>query len=147
MKIENKKSGITLSVAVIATVLMVITISSASIIGSRAILTANFEEYKSELGRVSNNINEYYMSNKKLPVTNEVIDINTVDTGLKNTITKNGDINDVMYVVDITAIADASIENGIGTVASKDVYLVSAKSQNVYYLKGFKYNGNIYYNN
>ena len=147
MKIENKKSGVTLSVIVIAVVLMVITISSASIIGTRAISTANFEEYKSELNRVSNNVNEYYLSNKKLPVTNEIIDINTVDTGLKNAIITNGDDNDAMYVVDMSAIADSSIENGKGTVASKDVYLVSSESQNVYYLKGFKYNGTVYYNN
>ena len=79
MKIENKKSGVTLSVIVIAVVLMVITISSASIIGTRAISTANFEEYKSELNRVSNNVNEYYLSNKKLPVTNEIIDIKVND--------------------------------------------------------------------
>lgn len=147
MKIENKKSGVTLSVVVIAVVLMVITISSASIIGTRAISTANFEEYKSELDRVSNNVNEYYLSNKKLPVTNEIIDINTVDTGLKNAIITNGDDNDTMYVVDMSAIADSSIENGKGTVESKDVYLVSSKNQNVYYLKGFKYNGTVYYNN
>lgn len=147
MNIKNSKSGVTLSVVVVAIILMLIVISSASIIGSRAISTANFEEYKSELSRVANNINEYYLSNNKLPVTNEIIDVNTVDTGLKNAIIKNGDNNDTMYVVDISLVGDATIENGNGTVSSKNVYLVASKSQNVYYLKGFKYNGTVYYNN
>ena len=147
MKIENKKSGVTLSVVVVAIVLMLITISSASVIGSRAISTANFEEYKSELNRVSNNVNEYYLSNKTLPVTNEIIDVNSVDMALKNAIVANGDDYESLYVVDMSLVGDASIANGKGTISSRDVYLVSEKSQNIYYLKGFKYNGTVYYNN
>ena len=142
---KNSKSGVTFSVVIVAIVIMLIVMSSASIIGSRAISTANFEEYKSEIGRVSNNINEYYISNKVLPVTNEVVDINTLDVALKNEIIENGDSDATIYVVDITLVKDASIKNGNGDVLSKDVYLVSDKTQTVYYLKGFKYNGTVYY--
>lgn len=144
---KNFKSGITFSVVIVAIVIMLIIISSASIIGTRAISTANFEEYKSELSRVSDNINEYYIKNKYLPVTNEVIDVSTVSDSLKNEIIQNGDNGATLYVVDIMLVKDASIKNGNGDVLSKDVYLVSDKTQNVYYLNGFKYNGTIYYSN
>lgn len=144
--LKSSKSGVTFSVVMVAIVIMFIVISSASVIGTRAISTANFEEYKSEIARVSSNINEYYISNKKLPVTNEVVDINTLDNALRNEIIKNGDNDSTMYVVDISLIKDSSIKNGSGDVLSKDVYLISDKTQTVYYLKGFKYNGTVYYN-
>lgn len=142
---KNSKSGITFSVVSVAIVIMLIVISSASIIGTRAISTANFEEYKSEISRVSDNVNEYYVKNKALPVTNEMVDINTLDNALKNEIIQKGDNYATMYVIDISLIKDVSIKNGSGDVLSKDVYLVSDKTQNVYYLKGFKYNGTVYY--
>lgn len=142
---KNSKSGITFSVVSVAIVIMLVVISSASIIGTRAISTANFEEYKSEISRVSDNVNEYYVKNKTLPVTNEIIDINTLDNALKNEIIQKGDNYATMYVIDISLIKDTSIKNGNGDVLSKDVYLLSDKTQNVYYLKGFKYNGTVYY--
>lgn len=142
---KNFKSGVTFSVVMVAIVIMLIVISTATTIGTRAISTANFEEYKSEIGRVSDNINEYYIKNKVLPVTNEVIDVNTASDSLKNEIMKNGDIDSSIYVVDISLITDVSIKNGKGNILSKDVYLVSDKTQNVYYFNGFKYNGTVYH--
>ena len=143
----KNKRGVTFSVVIVAIVIMLIVVSSASVIGTRSISTANFEEYKSEIGRVYNNVNEYYIKNKTLPIKNEIIDISSLDTEFKSILNQNGDNTSSLYVVDVALLEDATIKNGKGTVATKDVYLVSSKNQNVYYLKGFKYNGTVYYNN
>ena len=47
------KKGLSLSTVVIAISIMLILVSSVSVIGSSAITSANFEEYKSNIDRVS----------------------------------------------------------------------------------------------
>ena len=141
----KNKRGVTFSVVIVAIVIMLIVVSSASVIGTRSISTANFEEYKSEIGRVYNNVNEYYIKNKTLPIKNEIIDISSLDTEFKSILNQNGDNTSSLYVVDVALLEDATIKNGKGTVATKDVYLVSSQNQNIYYLKGFKYNKVVYY--
>ena len=69
------KKGLSLSTVVIAISIMLILVSSVSVIGSSAITSANFEEYKSNIDRVSDEVNIYVTDNGTLPVTNEVIAI------------------------------------------------------------------------
>lgn len=141
----NFKKGVTFSVVIVAIVLMLIVISSASIIGSKAISTANFEEFKSEVQRVFDNVNEYYVKNDVLPLKSAILNLNNFDTDFKNLILSKEGANPVLYVVDMSAIKDTTIKKGNGDVNSKDVYLVSEFTQNVYYLAGYKYNGTTYY--
>ena len=144
----NLKRGVTFSVIIIAIVLMLIVISSASIIGSRAISTANYEEFKSEVQRVSSNLNEYYIQNNSLPVDGTNVSIDGLDTGLKNLIIQRDGNNPTLKVVNIDLIKDTTIKNGNkknGSDRTKDVYIVCEETQNIYYMAGFKYNGNMYY--
>ena len=145
--LKKSKSGVTFSVVLVAIVIMLIVISSATVIGTRSISTANFEEYKSEIKRVEDNVNVYYVKNGTLPVKKEIVDVNTLDIGMKNELVKNGDFDSLLYVVDISLVNDVTIKKGDGNVLSGDVYLVSEDTQNVYYLNGFKYNGTVYYSN
>ena len=55
---DNMKKGVTLLVVILAISIMLILISTASVIGSKSIITANFEEYNLVLQIVSDEVNE-----------------------------------------------------------------------------------------
>lgn len=141
------KKGLSLSTVVIAISIMLILVSSVSVIGSSAITSANFEEYKSNIGRVSDEVNIYVTDNGTLPVTNEVIAINSLGQDFLNQVKENGDLANKFYLVDISKLNDYNIKKGRGNVENKDVFLVTENTNNVYYLKGFKYRGKVYFNN
>ena len=141
------KKGLSLSTVVIAISIMLILVSSVSVIGSSAITSANFEEYKSNIDRVSDEVNIYITDNGTLPVTNEVIAINSLGQDFLNQVKENGDLANKFYLVDISKLNDYNIKKGRGNVENKDVFLVTENTNNVYYLKGFKYRGKVYFNN
>ncbi|CDC77480.1 MAG: hypothetical protein ACLTON_02625 [Christensenellales bacterium] len=141
------KKGLSLSTVVIAISIMLILVSSVSVIGSSAITSANFEEYKSNIDRVSDEVNIYVTDNGTLPVTNEVIAINSLGQDFLNQVKENGDLANKFYLVDISKLNDYNIKKGRGNVENKDVFLVTENTNNVYYLKGFKYRGKVYFNN
>mgnify|MGYP004471951721 FL=1 len=141
------KKGLSLSTVVIAISIMLILISSVSVIGSSAITSANFEEYKSSIDRVADEVNIYVTDNGTLPVTNEAIAINSLGQDFLNQVKENGDLANKFYLVDISKLNDYNIKKGRGNVENKDVFLVTENTNNVYYLKGFKYRGKVYFNN
>ena len=139
------KKGITMSVVLVAIVIMMLIISAATVVGTNAVSTANFEEFKSIISRVSDNINEYYVKNDELPVKNEIVATASLPQDMQSILSKNGDLDDKLYVVDMSKINDATLKKGRGTIESQDVFLVSETKQNVYYLKGYKYKSVVYY--
>lgn len=141
----NLKKGVTFSVILVAIVIMLIVISSASIIGSRSINTAKYEEFKSEIQRLSDNINEYYVTTKKLPIIGSIVDTNSLDENLQTVISNNGESSSAFYVIDMDKVRDTSIKSGTGDLSSKDVYILCEQTQRIYYVKGYKYNGITYY--
>ena len=141
----KNKSGVTLLVVIIASIVMMIIITSASVIGAGAIAGANFEEYKTNLNRIQDNVNVYYLDNDKLPITNEVVSANSLGTDFYNNVIDNLDENNKLYVVDVSLFKNDTIKYGMGTVVNKDVFLVAENTHNVYYLKGSKYKGQTLY--
>ena len=139
------KKGITMSVVLVAIVIMMLIISAATVVGTNAVSTANFEEFKSIISRVSDDINEYYVKNDELPVKNEIVATASLPQDMQSILSKNGDLDDKLYVVDMSKINDATLKKGRGTIESQDVFLVSETKQNVYYLKGYKYKSVVYY--
>lgn len=144
MNIKVRK-GISLSTLVIAITVMLILVSSVSVIGSSSINSANFEEYKSQIERVSDEVNIYLNENGSLPVTNQSIAINSLGNDFLEQVKENGDLTNKFYVIDISKLDDYNIKKGKGTAENKDVFLVCDNTNNVYYLKGFKYRGKIYF--
>lgn len=143
----GNKRGITLIILITASVIMMIIITSASVIGAGSISSANFEEYKASLSRVQDNVNVYYLDNKTLPITNEVVSNNSLGTEFYNNIVQNADENNRLFVINASLLNNDTIKKGKGNVADKDVFLVAENSHNVYYLKGYKYKGQVYYGN
>lgn len=139
------KKGVSLLVVIVAVTVMLIIISAATIIGTGAITTANYEEYVSELNRVSDNVNEYYIENKELPVTGEVVSATSLGNEFLANMKDKGDLEENLYIVDLSKLKDSTIKKGKGNVSDQDIYLVTQNSQNVYYLKGFKYKAKVYF--
>lgn len=139
------KKGVSLVTVIIAVSVMMILISSVSVVGSSAISSANFEEYKSTIERVANEVNIYVNENKSLPVTNEIVVINSLGEEFLAEVKERNDLSNKFYVIDVSKLNDYNIEKGKGNVSDKDVFLLAENTNNVYYLKGFKYRGKIYF--
>lgn len=63
------KKGITVSILTVTVTLMIILVSTVSVIGTKSIKTASYEEFLSKVTRVSNSVNKYVIDNKTLPTT------------------------------------------------------------------------------
>lgn len=140
------KKGVSLVTVIIAVSVMMILVSSVSVIGSSAISSANFEEYKSKVERVADEINIYINENGTLPITNQSVSINSLGGDFLEAAKGKNDLSNKFYVVDISKLNDYSIDKGKGNLNNKDVFLIAENSNNVYYLKGFKYKGKVYFN-
>lgn len=142
---KNKK-GVTTTVVVIAVVIMFIILTTATVIGSRNIDTVNYEEYKSQLTRVADSVNEYIVKNDELPTNGQIVAKANITETLKKELDDNDDLeeND-LFVVDMSMIDVNNVNKGKGTIDSRDVFLVAENSNNVYYYKGYKFRGTMYY--
>lgn len=139
------KKGVSLLIVVVAISVMVILISTTIIFGTSSIKTAQYEEFLSQLNRVSSSLNEYTLQNNSLPVTNEVVSgVSLGDDFFAELISKK-DENNRLYVIDIDLLRDGTVKRGYGTMKDKDVFVVAENTNNVYYVKGFKYKGKVYF--
>ena len=139
------KRGITISILVVTVVLMFILVTTATVVGTRTIQTAAFEEFSSKLVRVSNDVNKYVVDNAKLPTTSEIIAKEGLPDGLKAELNKNNDATNNLFVIDMTKLRTESVNIGKGSVEDMDVFIVAENTNNVYYLKGVEYRGVTYY--
>lgn len=139
------KNGITISILVVTVVLMFTLATTATAIGVSTIQTASYEEFLSKVTRVANDVNEYVLANKTLPTTSEVVAKEGLSSGLKAEINKNGDVANMLYVIDMSKLRTESVNIGKGTVEDMDVFVVAENTNNVYYLKGIEYKNSRYY--
>lgn len=141
----KSKNGITLMILVVAISIMLVLISSAAVIGYSSINTAKYDDYMSQLNRISDNVNQYFLQNGELPTTKEEIDTASFSDKLTNIVVKNNDQNNRLYIIDMSKIPDSSVNIGKGNISDKDICVVADNSLNVYYLKGFSYKNNVYF--
>ena len=139
------KKGITVSILVVTVAIMFILASLATTIGIRSVQTATYEEFLSKIVRVADDVNEYAVSNKMLPITSEIIAKEGLPESLTLEITENLDTSNTLYVVDMTKLRTESINIGKGSVEDMDVFVVAENTNNVYYLKGISYRGDTYH--
>lgn len=139
------KRGITISTLVLTVILMFILITTATVVGARAIQTASYEEFLSKVTRVADDVNKYVVDNKTLPTTAEIISKEGLPNELKAEIKNNGDDYNNLFVIDMTKLNVENVNIGSGNVQDMDVFVVAENTNNVYYLKGIKYRGATYY--
>ena len=87
----KRKQGISLVMVIAAVVIMLVLISSAAVVGSNAIDSANFDEYILSVSRVSDLVNEYFLNNNNLPVTADVVNISSLPNEFKQQLVNNND--------------------------------------------------------
>ncbi len=143
----NKRRGVTTAVIVLAVVIMFIILTTATIVGSRNINTVNYEEYMSQLNRVSDCVNAYILANDELPVRDsyEIVANAGFTQDFKNELIENGDMNNNLFVIDMNKLDVNNVSKGKGTVQDRDVFLVAENSNNIYYYKGYLFRGTVYY--
>ena len=139
------KRGITVSILAVTVTIMFILITTTTVAGTRTIQTAMYEEFISKIERVSNDVNKYFVDNKSLPTTLEIIAKEGLDDQLKDELNNNNDATNNLFVVDMSRIRTESVNIGKGTVEDMDVFVVAENTNNIYYLKGVKYRGKTYY--
>lgn len=141
----ERKRGVTTPVITLAVVIMFIILTTATVVGSRNIDTVNYEEFKSQLGRVSDCVNEYYLANEELPTQGEIVAKANLPEALTNELTANGDLNNDLYIIDMSKLDINNVTRGKGTIDDRDLFLVAEGSNNIYYYKGYKFRKIMYY--
>jgi len=141
------KRGITVSTLAISVTIMLILISVSTVVGVGSIRTAAYEEFLSKLTRVSNDVNFYLRKNNELPITNEIVSKEGLPTTLRNLIANNGDNTNELYVIDMDLLNTETVNIGNGTTDNMDVFVVAQNTNNIYYLKGYKYKDEVCYGN
>jgi len=139
------KKGVSLLIVTVAISVMVILISSSIIFGSQAIKTAQFEEFLSQLDRLSMSLNDYYLENSSLPTTGEVVSGVSLGNEFMNELVSKKDENNRLFVVNVSLLKDGTLKRGNGTTENQDIFVVAENTNNVYYVKGFKYKGKTYF--
>jgi len=139
------KKGVTISILVVTVILMFVLVTTSTVVGTRAIQTAAYEEFLSKIERVSNDVNKYVVDNKQLPTTSEIIAKEGLPSAFIAEINKNNDSTNNLFVIDMTKLRTESVNIGKGTVEDMDVFIVAENTNNVYYLKGVEYRGTVYY--
>lgn len=134
------KKGVTLSILVIAVTIMFMLISSATVVGTKALNSASYEEFKSQISRVLDKSNKYIIEEKELPISSyEVVSKGDISYEFATEISNNGDAMNNLYIVDINKLKLSGLALGNGTVDDKEVFLIAEDTNNIYYYKGFKY--------
>ena len=139
------KKGITISILAITVVLMFILATTATVIGVKSIQTASYEEFLSQLSRVSNSVNKYFIDNRTLPIKSQIVAKEGLPVDLLTEITNNQDELNNLFVLDMTKIRVESVNIGKGNTQNMNVFVVAENTNNIYYLKGVKYKGKTYF--
>lgn len=139
------KKGVSLLIVTVAISVMVVLISSSIIFGSQAINTAQFEEYLSQLDRLSSSLNDYVLQNKSLPTTGEIVSGISLGNEFMSELVSKKDENNRLFVVNVSLLKDGTLKRGNGTAENQDIFVVAENTNNVYYVKGFKYKGKTYF--
>ena len=150
----NNKKGISLIVLAITLAIMIIIASTVLFISSDAVNNSKLAALSSDLTEIEDLIDEYYLNNNKLPVVSGtsytksqvVALISKGSDVLSAEITENGDDTATFQIVDLSELDIDSSYRGIKSGGdTTDIYLVSNKTFNLYYLKGEKIAGEYYF--
>lgn len=146
--IFDMKRGMTF-VAVMSTVaIMLILVSTATISALNVTNNSKKTKYATELAYIKEAVDNYYITYNTYPVKESVtVDLTQVEAGDKNQFSgENGyDSNSILlYVVDKEKLGITETVYGNGA-DSKDVYVCSKETNNIYYLKGLKIGSTTYY--
>ncbi len=150
----NNKKGISLVMLVITILVMLILASVIAFITADSVTNAKLAAFATDLTSIEDTIDEYYLNNNYLPIIEGVTYSKSLVVSLisqnsdvlASEIAENGDDDAVFYRVDMSKLpikysTRGKEANGDAT----DIYLVSSKNFNLYYLKGVEISGEWYF--
>lgn len=151
---KRNKKGISLVILIIMIIVMIILASVVIYISADMVNDSKKAAFVSDLTLIEDLVDEYYLNNETLPVIEEVSYSKSGFTALitegidelTNEISSNNDDEATFYEVDLDKIDVQSTSRGLKLDGDNtDVYFVSSKTFNVYYLKGENIAGNYYF--
>ena len=142
------KKGISLVVLIITIIVMVLLAGIAIAGTTNVIEEADKSDFVVELSTIKDRIKERYLLTGSLVVKSgqqytaqEIVAMQTIEenkSSLINEITKNNDLTNTFYVVDLSQLEVETSKRGIES-DELDVFVVASNTLNVYYLRGFEY--------
>jgi hypothetical protein len=130
---------------------MIILISVVTISGNKMSNNRKLANFATEISTIQDAVDAYLSSNPNdYPILNSVnVNLTNVSQTNRLQFTNNGDIitnNSInLYEIDYNKINYTNLQYGTKKNDNTDVYLMSASTSKVYYIKGFKSGENVYY--
>ncbi len=153
--INMNKAGISLIILVI-TIVVAIIITSIIVVGVTSFLNNGKKTaFAIDLKNVQDAVEIYYTDNGVFPTTQDkksytLIQLKTLaGTGaikLEEEVVKNLDVSEAQFFeINMSKITDEAETIGRGEQGEDDIFVVSSKNMNVYYVKGKRIGGDIYF--
>ena len=152
-KLKNSK-GVTL-VTLIVTIIVLLIVSNVTIYSVKNNLgIEKLKNMQNDIENLSDKISAYYNQYGTLPIIDgEYTNINEIETA--ELIDKNVDKGN-FYIIDLSALENLTltygkdfknIKNTSDKNTLKDIYIINETSHNIFYVKGIKSDGKMYYTN
>lgn len=142
------KKGVTLIALVIIIIVIGILFGIVSASLDDLITETRVKEFASELDSLEYLINDYKIRNNgELDFTEYKLSTLDLSEDFLEQLVEEEIVNNTvnLYKIDYVKIDAIDSNYGLQKLGEEDIYLVSGTTGNVYYKKGFEYNGKIYY--
>ena len=146
-----RKNGITL-ITLIAIVMVSIILLSTIVVSYSSFKTnARKKAFATEIYTIEKQVEEYKLRNNEYPIISEVqYDLDELDSELVDIISAlNEDVTEKIvkfYTIDLSKLNLENISRGVKKAGNLDIYVISKKTGNVYYLIGEEIENETYYN-
>lgn len=140
----KKNEGLTLVTVIVSVLIMVIISTMLVLRASDSIEADRLNRMNNEIKNLQDNILVYYAKNGQIPEKG-------LYTGTNNDFKNYKNINDNenYYIIDVNKLDNVILKNGKGNwsedSSTDDVYVVNEATLKVYYVKGVKVSGKMYY--
>ena len=160
MGLTMKKNGITLVTLIITIVVALILVSAGIVTVSSSISNAHLTSFAEDLSQIEDQVEMYYLQHNTFPTENEdeealsqgdILELASERFELEKELDLNGELekNDELgafYKIDLSKINIDKTTRGTKLDGDEaDIYVVSAVTMDVYYVKGFEVNYETYY--
>ncbi len=142
--LKNEK-GITMITLALTVLILIILTSALAINSYDSMQISNLTRLENDISTLNNRIASYYVSNDDLPLYGEAMTKSYINTNydIKDLSINDGD---VYYLIDLSKLENLTLNYGEDyTMGLSNAYIINVESHIIYYLKGVKYEGEIYH--
>lgn len=155
MMLNNKRKGVSLVVLLITIIILIILSTTVILNSDDSRIVARKTSLVADYSTVQDAVRSYYVLNGSMPTPDvekkvytyeEIVSLNSDDRLLAEISSMNDD-SASFYIVDLSLLDISNVKMGLKyeEAGSKDVFVVSSPNLNIYYLKGERLEGVLYY--